>query len=147
MKQEATKYLQEYIDRMQAKGITPTMEDLNQKMGEFFRTQNNAPRTDFEGYSSFEMHKILHFTFDADSPICFNPLSSHEYSQIPILRQVKRLAEIISQNGQIKLTTAGYLPIKIVQELYPLGAPDEMIENAISKLGKEMECTPVHLAR
>ena len=37
MKQEATKYLQEYIDRMQAKGITPTMEDLNQKMGEFFR--------------------------------------------------------------------------------------------------------------
>ncbi|NDV56672.1 hypothetical protein [Bacteroides sp. 519] len=147
MKQEATKYLQEYIDRMQAKGITPTMEDLNQKMGEFFRTQNNTPRTDFEGYSSLEMHKILHFTFDADSPICFNPLSSHEYSQIPILRQVKRFAEIISQNGQIKLTTAGYLPIKIVQELYPLGAPDEMIENAISKLGKEMDCTPVHLAR
>ncbi len=147
MKQEATKYLQEYIDRMQAKGITPTMEDLNLKMGEFFRTQNNSPRPDLEGYSSIEMHKILHFTFDADSPIRFNRLDSHEYAQIPILRQVKRLAEIIAQNGQIKLTTAGYLPIKIVQELYPLGAPDEMIENGISKLGKEADCTPVHLVR
>lgn len=147
MKQEATKYLQEYIDRMQTKGITPTMEDLNQKMGEFSHTQNNSPRLDFEGYSSLEMHKILHFTFDADSPIRFNRLDSHAYAQIPILRQVKWLAEIIAQNGQIKLTTAGYLPIKIVQELYPLGAPDEMIENGISKLGKEMDCTPVHLVR
>lgn len=27
--------------------------------------------------------------------------------------------------------TAGYLPVKIVQELYPLGAPDEMIESGI----------------
>jgi hypothetical protein len=147
MKQEATKYLQEYIDRMQTKDITPTMEDLNQKMGEFFRAQNNSPRADFEDYSSLEMHKILHFTFDTDSPIRFNSLGSDEYAQIPILRQVKRLAEIIAQNGQIKLTAAGYLPIKIVQELYPLGAPDEMIENVISKLGKEVDCTPVHLAR
>lgn len=147
MKQEATKYLQEYIDRMQSKGITPTMENLNQKMCEIFHAQNNSPRADFEGYSSLEMHKILHFTFDKDSPIQFNKLATKEYQQIPILRQVKRLAEIIVHNGQIKLTAAGYLPIKIVQGLYPLGAPDEMIENAISKLGKEVDCTPVHLAR
>jgi hypothetical protein len=147
MKQEATKYLQEYIDRMQANGITPAKEDLNRKMGEFFRVQNNSPKAEFEGYSSLEMHKILHFTFDSDSPIRFNPLSSQEYAQILILCQIKRLAEIIAQNAQIKLTAVGYLPIKIVQELYPLGAPDEMIENGILKLGKEVDCTPVHLAR
>lgn len=147
MKQEAAKHLQEYIDRMQAKGITPTIEDLNREMGELFRAQNNMPRVDFEGYSSLEMHKILHFTFDKDSPIQFNTITLEEYSQIPILRQIKRLAEILSRNGQIKLTAAGYLPIKIVQELYPLGAPDEVIENSISKLSKEVDCTPVHLAR
>lgn len=147
MKQDATKYLQEYIDRMQAKGITPTMEELNQKMGEFFRAQNNIPRADFEGYSSLEMHKIMHFTFDNDSPLQFSWLTTQEYSQIPILCQIKRLTEIISQMGQIKLTAAGYLPIKIVQELYPLGAPDDIIEKGISKLGKEVDCTPVHLAR
>jgi hypothetical protein len=28
-----------------------------------------------------------------------------------------------------------------------LGAPDDMIENGISKLGKEVDCTPVHLTR
>lgn len=147
MNQEAAKYLQEYINRMQAKGITPTMEELNQKLGEFSHAQNNLPISDFEGYSSQEMHKILHFTFDTDSPIRFNPLDAHEYAQIPILRQIKRLTEIIAQTGQVKLTAAGYLPIKIVRELYPLGAPDEIIENGISKLGKEMDCIPVHLAR
>lgn len=147
MKQEATKLLQEYIDRMQTKGITPTMEDLNRKIGELMHAQNNAPRADFEGYSSFEMHNILHFTFENNSPIKLNSLSSDEYSQIPIFRQVKRLAEIIKKNGQIKLTTAGYLPVKIVQELYPLGVPDDIIESGISKLRKEVDCTPVHLAR
>jgi len=147
MKQEVTKQLQEYIDRMQAKGITPTMEDLNRKMGEFFRTQNNTPRADFEGYSSLEMHKILHFTFDGDSPIQFSKLVPQDYEQIPILRQVKRLTEIIAQNGQIKLTAAGYLPVKVVQELYPLGAPDNLIESGVAKLGKEADCIPVHQAR
>lgn len=147
MKQEANKHLQEYIDRMQAKGITPTMEDLNRKMGEFIHLQNNIPREDFEGYSSFEMHKIIHFTFDKDSPIQFNLLTSQEYSQIPILRQVKRLMEIISEKKQVKLTTAGYLPVKIVQELYPLGVPDDLIESNVVKLAKEADCTPVHLAR
>ncbi|MDR0370475.1 MAG: hypothetical protein LBH80_01275 [Prevotellaceae bacterium] len=147
MKQKATKYLQEYIGRMKANGITPTMEDLNREMGEFFRVQNNAPKAEFEGYSSLEMHRILHFPFDSDSPIRFNPLSSQEYTQIPILRQVKRLAEIIAQNGQIKLTATGSLPLKIVQELYPLGVPDEMIKTGISKLGKEVDCIPIHLAR
>lgn len=147
MKQEATKYLQEYIDHLQSKGITPTMEDMNRKMGEFYRMQNNAPRTDFEGYSSLEIHKILHFTFDKDSPLQFNQLTLYECSQVPIMRQIKRLTEIISQNKQIKLTAAGYLPIKIVQELYPLGATDDMIEDGIAKLGKEIDCTPVHLAR
>lgn len=147
MRQEATKYLQEYIDRMQAKGITPTMEDLNRKMREFSRIENNKPRPDFEGYSSLEMHKILHFTFDNDSPIQINTLNPHEYSQIPMLRQIKRFTEILSEKGQIKLTAAGYLPIKIVQEIYPLGTPDDSIESGISKLGKEMDCIPVYLAR
>ena len=147
MKQEATKLLQEYIDRMQDKGITPTMEDLNGKLGEIFHEQNNAPRADFEGYSSLEMHNILHFTFDKDSPIQLNVLTPQEYAQIPIIRLVKRLTEIISQSGKIKLTAAGFLPVKIVQELYPFGAPDELIESSLAKLAKEADCLPVHLAR
>jgi hypothetical protein len=147
MKQEATKYLQEYVNLMLANGIRPTMEDINRIMGEFFSGQNNAPKAAFEGYSPLEMHKMLHCAFDPESPIRFNPLSAQEYAQIPILCQVKRLAEIIVRNGPIKLTATGSLPLKIVQELYPLGTPDELIEYGISKLYKEMDCKPVHLAR
>lgn len=135
------------IDSLEAKGITPTMEELSRKLSEFSHRQNNAPRADFEGYSSFEMHNILHFTFGQNSPIQLNVLTPQEYEQIPIMRVVKRLSEIISQNGKIKLTAAGYLPVKIVQELYPFGVPDDLIESSLAKLSKEADCLPVHLAR
>lgn len=147
MKQDITKQLQEYIDTMQAIGKTPTMEELNLKMRELSRVQNNTSRSDFEGYSPFEMHRILHATFDKDSPIQLSQLSPLVCSQIPIFRQIKRLTEIIFINGKIKLTPAGYLPVKVVQELYTLGAPDDMIERKIIKLAKEAECLSVHLTR
>ena len=139
--------LQQYVDQMQAKGISLTLDDINQKMQEIKQIHNNAFREDFEGYSSLEMHLILHFTFDKNSPIQLNVLTPQEYAQIPIMNQIKHLTEIVSQNGQIKLTSAGYLPVKVVKDLYPLGLPDEMIESGIIKLYREAECLPVNLAR
>lgn len=147
MKEDATKLLQEYINIMQANGLTPTMEELNIKMREIIQLQNNAPKKDFEGYSPIEMDMIINYTFNSKSPIQLNTLAPQEYDQIPILRQIKRLVDIISRDGKIKLTTAGYLPVKIVKELYLLGIPDEMIESGITKLYREGECIPVHMAR
>ncbi len=53
--------------------------------------QNNRSIQEFEGYSPFEMHHILHFTFAKDSPFQLQKLSDTDYKKIPILNQVKDL--------------------------------------------------------
>jgi hypothetical protein len=110
--------------------------------------QNNRSITEFEGYSPFEMHQILHFTFGEDSPIKLQKLNDSDYKKIPILNQVKYLIDLISKNGEIKLTNKGFLPTKVVSELYQQGfLKEEHIEKGISKLYKETDSMTVNLTR
>jgi len=73
---------------------------------------------EFEGYSPKEMDTILYDTFGKNSTIQINKLSESEYAEIPILNQIKYLATLIGEKGELKLTTAGYLPPKIVKDVY-----------------------------
>lgn len=146
MNQEIQKYIQEYVDKMQAKGVNPTMEQINAYLADYMHNINNVPKEEFEGYSPIEMMKVLHHTFDSDSPVQFNPLTLDEYSQMPLFRQVKYLLQTVAEHD-VKLTMAGYLPPRIVKELYPLGLGDSLIDNGFSKLTKEADSTSVVLAR
>lgn len=67
--------------------------------------------------------------------------------QIPILHQTRRLLEIIYANGGIKMTPAGYLPVKIVQELYPLGVPEYWYEIGYYKSLREDKIEFIRLMR
>ncbi len=110
--------------------------------------QNNLPIHDFEGYSPAEMELILYFTFEADSPIILQKLSDSDYQKIPILNQIKYLLELIDKNGEIKLTSKGFLPTKIVADLYQQKfLKDEFIERGISKLYKETDSITVNITR
>lgn len=146
MNSEVQKHIQEYVDKMQAKGITPTIEQINAHLADFMHNINNAPKEEFEGYSPMEMTKILHHTFNSDSPLQFNSLTSEQYNQMPLLRQAKHLLQAVAEH-EVKLTTAGYLPPCIVKELYPLGLSDSLIDSGFSKLTKEADSTSVVLAR
>lgn len=146
MKAEIQKYIQEYVEKMQAKGITPTLQQINDHLAGFMHEVNNRPKEDFEGYSSMEMSKILDYTFDSDSPVQFKTLTSEEYNQMPLFRQVKHLLQTLVEHD-IKLTTAGYLPPRIVKELYPLGIGEHLIDEGLYKLNKEADSNSVILAR
>lgn len=146
MKAEVYKYIQEYIAKIQAKGINPTMEQINEALAKFMNEENNRPKESFEGYSPFEMSRILNFTFDIDSSIEFRALTSDEYNQMPLFRQVKHFLQMLMER-EIKLTTAGYLPPSIVKELYPLGAGDSLIDSGFLKLSKELNSNSVILTR
>lgn len=102
---------------------------------------------EFEGYSPAEMHMILYSTFEEGSPIQLQKLSEVEYNQIPILRQVRHLALALLKYGDIKLTTVGNLPLRIVAEMYPLGVSDWWIEFNHNKLIREQDSESVQLAR
>ena len=60
------------------------------------------------------------------------------YLQMPLVRLYKRLLDLCKDG--IKLTPSGYLPNKIVAEVYPLGPKDYWIEKGFSKLGTHANC-------
>lgn len=124
------------------------LKDIQRHIDQAMNEQNNRPIPEFEGYSPFEMHKILHFTFAIDSPLNLQKLSDTDYKNIPILNQIKYLIDLIDKNGDIKLTNKGFLPTKIVSDLYNQGfLKDEHIDNGISKLYKETDSMTINITR
>lgn len=124
------------------------LKDIQRHIDQAMNEQNNRPIPEFEGYSPFEMHKILHFTFAIDSPLKLQKLSDTDYKNIPILNQIKYLTDLIDKNGDIKLTNKGFLPTKIVSDLYNQGfLKDEHIDNGISKLYKETDSITINITR
>jgi hypothetical protein len=124
------------------------LDDIQKHIDKVMNEQNNRSIPDFEGYSPSEMHHILHFTFGANSPIKLLKLSDTDYKRIPILNQIKYLTDLIDKHGEIKLTNKGFLPTKIVSDLYQQGfLKDELIEKGISKLYKETDSMTVNLTR
>ncbi|VAW25120.1 hypothetical protein MNBD_BACTEROID01-832 [hydrothermal vent metagenome] len=124
------------------------LEDIQKHIDKVMHEQNNRVIPGFEGYSPFEMHQILHFTFGSESPIKLQRLSDSGYQKTPILNQVKYLTDLIDKAGEIKLTNKGFLPTKIVSGLYQQGfLKDEHIESGISKLYKETDSMTINLTR
>ncbi len=124
------------------------LKDIQKHIDQAMNEQNNRSILEFEGYSPFEMHQILHFTFGKDSPIQLQKLTDSDYKKIPILNQIKYLTNLIEKNGEIKLTNKGFLPTKIVSDLYQQRfLKDELIEKGISKLYKETDSMTVNLPR
>lgn len=124
------------------------LKDIQKQINQAMNELNNRPIPEFEGYSPFEMHQILHFTFAIDSPLKLQKLSDTDYTKIPILNQIKYLTDLIDKNGEIKLTKKGFLPTKIVSDLYSQEfLKDEPIEKGISKLYKETDSMTINLTR
>ncbi len=124
------------------------LKDLQRNIDAAMHEQNNRGIPDFEGYSPTEMHQILNFAFGSNCPVQLQKLSASDYLRIPMFNQIKYLTSLIAQNGEIKLTNKGFLPTKIVAELYSQGfIKDEQIESGISKLYKETDSMTINLSR
>lgn len=124
------------------------LNDLQKHIDKVMHEQNNRGIPDFEGYSPFEMHQILHFTFSLNSPIKLQKLNDSDYKRIPFYNQIKYLTDLIAKSGEMKLTNKGFLPTKIVSDIYAQGfIKDEHIESGISKLYKETDSMSINLTR
>ncbi len=109
---------------------------------------NNISVPDFDEFSLFEMHKIIYSPFDDDCPIKINILSLETIlSQCPIFNILIGFLSRIGEEN-IKLTTKGNLPIKVIKDIYNLNLlPDKYIENGISKIRTETDWTVLHNVR
>jgi hypothetical protein len=124
------------------------LNELNKQLEKFINEQNKRSVPEFEGYSPEMMNILISDPFGPQSPIQLQRLTSDAYRQIPLLNQVKYLCGLIEKAGAIKLTSKGYLPTKVVSELYGQGfMEDELIESGLYKLYKETDANSVHLTR
>ena len=64
---------------------------------------------------------MLYYPFEDGCPVQLRSLSDEQIGQIPYMRQVLHLMTLLS-GGELKLTASGYIPPKIVDELYHLGS-------------------------
>ena len=124
------------------------LEDLQNHLNKFMDEQNNRPLPNFEGYSPAEMYSILHLTFEQSSPISLKKLDAADYRKIPLVHQVKYLARLIESAGELKLTKLGFLPMKVVADIYDQGfIKDKYFERRSLKQLKEAEVPSITLSR
>ena len=124
------------------------MEDIQRHINNIMNEQNNRGILDFEGYSPIDMEYIFYDTFGKNSPVQLKKISDSDYQKIPILNQIKYLLSLLFENKEIKLTKKGFLPTKIVADIYNQKfLKDELIELGISKLYKESDCMNINLTR
>lgn len=72
-------------------------------------------------FSPHQMYMMLHCPFEEGCPVQLRTLSDEQIGQIPYMRQVLRMMTLLS-GGELKLTANGYIPPKIVDELYQMGS-------------------------
>lgn len=102
----------------------------------------------FEGYSFYEVDKIVNDPFGPDSFVQLERLTPEEYEQIPLLQLAKYLLNLIKTNKEIKLTATGNLPVKIVKELYGAGFYKEAnIESGLINLRIESDSLFISLTK
>jgi len=124
------------------------LSEIQKHLEQLMLEKNNRGNPAFEGYSSIEMEHILYDTFGDKSPIQLQHLTENEYNTIPMLRQIKYLVNLIAETGELKLTAKGYLPTKVVSDIYNQGfIRDEYIETGFMKLYKETDCSVISLTR
>ncbi len=123
-------------------------EHIQKHIDQFMHDQNNRLIPEFEGYSPLEMHKILFFTFESDSPVVLKKLTPMDCVECPMYLSVKYFLDLIQKEGEIKLTAKGYLPTKIVLDIYNQKFLEEReFSSGISKLSKEADSLTVNLTR
>ena len=120
-KNEITRRLQNWINQMERNGKHVNMDDINRHLGKIMHAQNAAPKPNFNGFSSEQMHQMLNRPLEVGCPVQLRRLTDEQMEQIPVMRQALHLMNELSEK-EMKLTAQGYIPPKMVAELYELGS-------------------------
>ena len=91
---------------------------------------------------------IMLTAFFPSGEVRLNRLEEADFDEIPIVRQVECLCRFIrEENGELKLTITGNLPLRVVSEMYRTGIHDRYYERHPEKRIKETDDRFVMIAR
>ena len=94
----------------------------------------------FLGYCKYQIEEIHDHWWERDNGVAYvkEQESEEDFLQIPLVAQYMRLMELCAAG--VKLTPNGFLPNKVVAEIYPLGPKESRIEEGRVSLGKHSNC-------
>lgn len=98
-KNEITRRLQEWIDQMERSGKHVNLDDINRHLGEIMHAQNAAPKQDFNGFSSEQMHQMLNRPLEVGCPVQLRRLSDEQIEQIPVMPTGSAPDECVERKG------------------------------------------------
>jgi len=93
-----------------------SLEELQAEANNFMQQRNQQPHDDFQGLSSEQVHRMLHFPFD--TPEFYNfPEKLRTEPEAPILTLIQWIANATDEKG-LKATAKGNLPQKLCKEAF-----------------------------
>jgi hypothetical protein len=118
-KNEIAKLIQAEIDRKG--GEVGSVDELNKIAVEIIERHNQDAFQDFEGLSPQQMHLLMNTPFSPGCPVVYKQHPKPEViNNTPVMRVCSVLIRAMSEGDGIKLTPKGYLPRKIVGEIFSL---------------------------
>jgi hypothetical protein len=97
-KNEITRQLQDRINQMERSGKHVDLDDINRHVGEIMHAQNAAPKPNFNGFSSEQMHMMLYRPLEVRCPVQLRRLTDEQMEQIPVMRQALHLIRLVSES-------------------------------------------------
>lgn len=127
----------------------PTRQNINEELREISNKINSRGIDDFEGLSPIQMSNILYNSFEKDSIIkIYQKADDKTLNKIGFLMLTEYFLNLIEKQKELKLTNSGYLPVKIVKELYNTKFIfEDSIESGFNKLTKEKDSMIITLLR
>lgn len=124
-----------------------SIEEANAFLGQYMQQSNQAPKDDFHGLSSEQMHRFLHFPFDTPHLIDF-PSRLDVVPHAPILTLFALLIDAIGDQG-LKATATGNLPRSFCQGAAHafLGEEKYRERTRLGAIRSEAEFFPLHVTR
>lgn len=124
-----------------------SLEQANEFVQRHTQKRNQAPRSEFHGLSSEQMHRILHFPFESPDVVIFSDKISDEIIA-PILTLFSLLADGIGKNG-IKPTAKGNLPRNLSRNIALNYWGEKKFQQKMDffKVNKEEDFFDLHVTR
>ena len=91
-----------------------SLEEMQALADKFMHFSNLQPQDDFQGLSSEQVHRMLHFPFESPEFFSFPEQLSVE-PEAPILILIQSITAAIDEKG-LKATAKGYLPLNICKQ-------------------------------
>lgn len=125
------------------------MDNIRKEIEVNFLLKDNRPLEEYNGLSRSEMRYLIHSPFSSNSPLKIErEISDRILNQVPFLKPIEFLLDRMIQSKRIRLTKKGYLPTKLVKEIYDaVRVKDRLIEMNLIRLYSEMSSEAVHITR